>query len=75
MTIHICITNQEVTYLLKALKERQENAKGKQERLSLANIRDIIEHQTGRCKSGDVGTHLHEELDKQQREKKGETTP
>lgn len=64
--IRLCITDREVTYLLRALKERQKSAKGKQERLSLAGLRDLIEAQTGRRESDDDIRHFREEWEKQQ---------
>ena len=70
MNIRLTITDQEVTYLLRALKERQKNAKGKQERLSLAGLRDLVELQAGRRETGTLGRHFSEEWEKQQKEGK-----
>ena len=70
MKISINIADREVTYLLRALKERQKNAKGKQERLSLAGLRDLVEVQTGRREIGTLGRHFSEEWEKQQKEGK-----
>ena len=76
MKISINIADREVTYLLRALKERQKNAKGKQERLSLAGLRDLVEVQTGRRDMNEPGRHYVQEWEKQQREKKKRrTTP
>lgn len=66
--IGLCITDKEVTYLLRALKERQKTAKTRAERLSLANIRDLIEYQTGRRKGDQL--HFRAEWEKQQKEGK-----
>ena len=69
MNIRLNITDREVTYLLRALKERQKNAKGKQERLSLAGLRDLVEFQTGRRENDDTN-HFLVEWKKQQKEGK-----
>ena len=69
MSIHLTITNQEVTYLLRALKERQKTAKSKSERLCLAGLRDLVEFQTGRRETDDTN-HFLVEWKKQQKEGK-----